>query len=187
MRGWQQKTALAYALPSYDRATGVSLLDRERPCSGDRAVGRSESDCADWRAVHDRNGTGATGQRDRALCANIPYSIGQSSYWKAVSTAGCAGLRPYRPEERVYELGVHLRPKFWGQGLATEAGHAVIARGFDDLRGEALFAGRNPANHLSERFLLKLGFVYTHDESYPPTGLMHPSYILRKATRPTGA
>ncbi|MGA9890619.1 MAG: GNAT family N-acetyltransferase, partial [Candidatus Acidiferrales bacterium] len=23
--------------------------------------------------------------------------------------AGCAGLRPYRPAERIYELGVHLR------------------------------------------------------------------------------
>jgi [ribosomal protein S5]-alanine N-acetyltransferase len=100
--------------------------------------------------------------------------------------SGCAGLRPYRVEERVYELGVHLRPQFWGQGLATEAGRAVIAHGFDDLRAEALFAGHNPANYMSQRLLLKLGFVYTHDEFYPPTGLRHPSYILRKATRPRG-
>jgi ribosomal-protein-alanine N-acetyltransferase len=99
--------------------------------------------------------------------------------------AGCAGLRPYRVEKRVYELGVHLRPKFWGQGLATEAGHAVIAHGFDDLGAEALFAGHNPANHTSRKLLLKLGFVYTHDEFHPPTGLMHPSYILRKPERPT--
>jgi [ribosomal protein S5]-alanine N-acetyltransferase len=100
--------------------------------------------------------------------------------------AGCAGLRSYRVEERVYELGLHLRSKFWWQGFATEAGHAVIAHGFDDLRAEALFAGHNPANHMSRRLLLKLEFVYTRDELYPPTGLMHPSYILRKATRPGG-
>jgi ribosomal-protein-alanine N-acetyltransferase len=30
---------------------------------------------------------------------------------------GCAGLRPYRVEDRVYELGVHLRPAFWSRGL----------------------------------------------------------------------
>src|SRR5262249_43422684 len=30
---------------------------------------------------------------------------------------GCAGVRPYRMEERVYELGVHLRREFWGRGL----------------------------------------------------------------------
>jgi RimJ/RimL family protein N-acetyltransferase len=98
--------------------------------------------------------------------------------------AGCAGLRPYRPQERIYELGVHLRPKFWGEGLATEAGRAVIAYSFDDLNAEALFAGHNPRNDMSKRFLLKLGFIYTHDEFYPPTGLMHPSYILRNEARP---
>jgi [ribosomal protein S5]-alanine N-acetyltransferase len=94
--------------------------------------------------------------------------------------AGCAGLRPYRIEERLYELGVHLRPRFWGRGLATEAGRAVIGYAFDDLRAEAVFAGHHPANHLSRALLLRLGFVYTHDEYYPPTSLMHPSYILRK-------
>ncbi|HUJ33538.1 MAG TPA: GNAT family N-acetyltransferase, partial [Candidatus Acidoferrum sp.] len=39
---------------------------------------------------------------------------------------GCAGLRPYRVEERVFELGFHLRRAFWGQGLATEAARAAI-------------------------------------------------------------
>jgi RimJ/RimL family protein N-acetyltransferase len=101
--------------------------------------------------------------------------------------AGCAGLRPYRVEEQVYEFGVHLRPKFWGQRLATEAGNAVIAHGFDALGANAIFAGHNPANHVSKGLLLKLGFVYTHDEFYPPTGLLHPSYILRKGTSPGGA
>jgi hypothetical protein len=27
---------------------------------------------------------------------------------------------------------------------------------------------------------MKLGFVYTHDELDPPTGLVHPSYLLAK-------
>jgi [ribosomal protein S5]-alanine N-acetyltransferase len=98
---------------------------------------------------------------------------------------GCAGLRPYRVEERVYELGFHLRRAFGGQGLAAEAARAVIDYAFGTLGVKALFAGHHPANEASQRLLLKLGFVRTHDELYPPTGLMHPSYLLRRNPTPT--
>lgn len=91
---------------------------------------------------------------------------------------GCCGLRPYRPAERLYELGVHLRPAFWGRGLATETARAVITYAFGPLGLPALFAGHNPNNHASSGLLRKLGFRHTHDEYYPPTGLMHPSYLL---------
>jgi [ribosomal protein S5]-alanine N-acetyltransferase len=94
--------------------------------------------------------------------------------------AGCAGLRPHGIERGVYELGVHLRREFWRQGLAHEASGAVIDYAFGTLGAKALFAGHHPANHSSQRLLRKLGFVYTHEELYPPTGLMHPSYLLRK-------
>lgn len=39
---------------------------------------------------------------------------------------GCTGIRPYRIEDLVYELGVHLRQPYWDQGLAEEAARAVI-------------------------------------------------------------
>jgi [ribosomal protein S5]-alanine N-acetyltransferase len=94
--------------------------------------------------------------------------------------AGCAGLRPYRIEDRVYEIGGHIRREFWRQGLAEEAMRVLIDYAFDTLGVNALFAGHNPANEASRNLLAKLGFVYTHDELYPPTGLMHPSYLLRK-------
>ena len=93
---------------------------------------------------------------------------------------GCAGLRPYRTEQRVYELGVHLRRAFWRRGLSTEAARAVIDYGFETLGADALFAGHHPANQASRQLLLKLGFVHTHEELYPPTGRMHPSYLLRR-------
>jgi ribosomal-protein-alanine N-acetyltransferase len=93
---------------------------------------------------------------------------------------GCAGLRPYRVEERVYEFGVHLRPAFWGRGLAKEAARTVIDYGFGTLNAEALFAGHHPSNEASRRLLLNLGFVRTHEELYAPTGLMHASYRIRK-------
>jgi len=93
---------------------------------------------------------------------------------------GCAGLKPYGKQERVHELGFHLRPDFWGQGLATEAARAIIGYGFGTLGAEALFAGHHPLNEASRRVLLKLGFIYRGTELYPPTGLMHPIYRLGK-------
>jgi len=93
---------------------------------------------------------------------------------------GCAGLRPYRIEEQVYEFGVHLRPMFWRRGLAKEAGCAVIDYAFRKLNAKALFAGHHPSNEASRQLLLRLGFIYTHEERYPPTGLMNPSYLLRR-------
>lgn len=92
--------------------------------------------------------------------------------------AGCCGLRPYKIEERIPELGFHFLPAHWGQGIAPEAGRVVISHAFDTLGAQALFAGHHPDNAASARVLEKLGFHYTHHEIYPPTGEMHPSYLL---------
>jgi [ribosomal protein S5]-alanine N-acetyltransferase len=54
----------------------------------------------------------------------------------------------------------------------------VMRYAFHPLGVKALFAGHNPGNAASRRVLEKLGFRYTHDEYYPPTGLDHPSYLL---------
>lgn len=43
----------------------------------------------------------------------------------------------------------------------------------------ALIAGHHPENHASRRTLQRLGFRYTHDELYPPTGQMEPCYLLK--------
>jgi RimJ/RimL family protein N-acetyltransferase len=91
---------------------------------------------------------------------------------------GCCGLRPYDPSRAILEIGFHLRTKYWGQGMSTESGRAVIAHAFDRLGVAGLFAGHNPKNQVSKRVLEKLGFRYTHDEYYAPTGLQHPSYLL---------
>jgi len=91
---------------------------------------------------------------------------------------GCAGVRPYKPEARILELGFHLRPAYWGKGLAFEASQAIIELAFAELGAAALFAGHHPSNAASKRVLEKLGFRFTHEELYPPTGLMNPSYLL---------
>ena len=91
---------------------------------------------------------------------------------------GCCGLRPYDLPAKVLELGVHLRSSCWALGYATEGARAVIDYAFGTLGVQRLFAGHNPKNEASRRLLAKLGFRHTHDELYPPTGLLHPSYML---------
>lgn len=103
-------------------------------------------------------------------------------YWPIFHLAtgdflGCCGLRPHGINE--YEIGFHLRPGFWGQGYAAEAAEAVIHYAFTHLKAEKLFAGHNPKNTASQKVLRRLGFTYTGDEFYAPTGLYHPSYELR--------
>jgi RimJ/RimL family protein N-acetyltransferase len=108
------------------------------------------------------------------------------SYWPIFrredgAHVGCCGLRPYRAEEGVHELGFHLRPAFWRQGLAHEAGVAVRDHALYTLRTRGLFAGHHPENAASGAVLRKLGFRYMHDELYPPTGLLHRWYLLTPA------
>jgi RimJ/RimL family protein N-acetyltransferase len=92
---------------------------------------------------------------------------------------GCCGLRPHDEAKRILEIGFHIRSAYWGQGYATEAARAVMGYAFGTLGATALFAGHNPKNVVSRHVLEQLGFRYTHDEFYPPTGLQHPSYLLR--------
>jgi len=93
---------------------------------------------------------------------------------------GCCGLRPYDSENNILELGIHLKDKFWGKGFAKEACSAVIEYAFANLKVNAIFAGHNPKNLASANLLKNLGFIYTDDEYYEPTGLYHPSYLLKK-------
>ena len=89
---------------------------------------------------------------------------------------GCCGLR--QRAEGVVELGFYILPAYWRAGYASEAAGAVIEHAFGALGVTWLFAGHHPDNAPSRRTLEKLGFRYTHDEVYAPTGLTHPSYEL---------
>jgi RimJ/RimL family protein N-acetyltransferase len=93
---------------------------------------------------------------------------------------GCCGLRPRDAAARIFELGFHLRPEHWGKGLSTEAARSAIRFAFEVLDASALFAGHHPENADSRRVLERLGFKWTHDEHYAPTGRMHPSYVLTR-------
>jgi [ribosomal protein S5]-alanine N-acetyltransferase len=111
------------------------------------------------------------------------YNNANIQYWpiyflETNQNVGCCGLRPYDSENNIFEIGIHLKENYWGKGLAREACSAVIEYAFNTLGVSALFAGHNPKNTASAQLLKKLGFTYTHDEFYPPTGLLHPSYLM---------
>jgi RimJ/RimL family protein N-acetyltransferase len=91
----------------------------------------------------------------------------------------CQLLRPYKSEEGICELGFHFRPQHWGQGVAVEAARAVIHHASESLKARALFAGHHPDNQASARVLEKLGFEFTHEEIYAPTGKTHRCHILK--------
>lgn len=96
---------------------------------------------------------------------------------------GCCGLKPRQPEQRIYEIGAHLCRPYWGMGLAEEAARAVARYTFETLEASELFAGHHPDNAASRRLLEKAGFTYTHDELYPPTGQMHPGYVMKRPSQ----
>ena len=96
---------------------------------------------------------------------------------------GCCGLRPREKEPRTPELGVHVVSRYWRHGYAFESASRVIEYAFSLDGTDALFAGHNPCNAASRGLLTRLGFEYTHEEFYAPTGLRHPSYLLTRQAR----
>lgn len=104
-------------------------------------------------------------------------------YWPIFELAadeliGCCGIRPFKTDPHSYELGFHLRKKYWGRGYASEAARAAINYSFDVLKADKLYAGHHPQNKASEKLLMRLGFQYIGLNFYEPTGLYHPSYEL---------
>ncbi|HMD40246.1 MAG TPA: GNAT family N-acetyltransferase [Candidatus Acidoferrum sp.] len=98
---------------------------------------------------------------------------------------GCCGLRPYGTDAGIPELGFHLRPKYWGQGLAVEAARAVIRYAFDMIGAKGLTAGHHPENANSKKVMAKLGFQYTHDEFFPALNMDIPYYLLERSQQAT--
>lgn len=67
---------------------------------------------------------------------------------------GWAGL-VWRADEEVVELLYGFARQFWGQGLASEAAHAII----DSSQAPSIDATIDPSNAASRRILDKLGFT----------------------------
>lgn len=61
------------------------------------------------------------------------------------------------------DLGYSLLPRWWGKGLATEAGRALIREAFTELGAELVVAVMMPRNIRSVRVAERLGFLYERD------------------------
>lgn len=130
--------------------------------------------------------SGTFTQRDIRKRLEVEISNGERfsiQYWPIFELTsgeliGCYGLRPFKSETGMYEMGFHLRSKYWGKGYAFEAGKEVINYSFSVLKAIKLYAGHHPENINSEKLLKKLGFQYIGKNFYEPTGLFHPSYEL---------
>jgi [ribosomal protein S5]-alanine N-acetyltransferase len=106
------------------------------------------------------------------------------SYWPIFHLirgehVGCAGLRPFHDEPRVYELGVHIAPKFWGGRYGEEAARTVIEYAFGTVGALELTAGHGPENMNSKDLLERLGFAFSHEEPWGAQNRMHPFYRLK--------
>ena len=71
---------------------------------------------------------------------------------------GGIGFGPMPGRVGVREFGYWIARPYWGRGLATEAGRALIANARDTLRLKRLDAGHFLDNPASGRVLEKLGF-----------------------------
>ena len=77
------------------------------------------------------------------------------------------------------ELGYWLARPLWGRGYTPEAGRALLAHAFDDLRLERVWAGHYEGNLQSRRVLEKLGLteVRTRDAG----GSLEPVLCVTRA------
>lgn len=76
---------------------------------------------------------------------------------------GRCGLYPFRLDDGVLvqneaSIAFYLDRRYWGRGLATEAGQALVELGFRDLDLTRIHAGINTENRASLRVVEKLGF-----------------------------
>jgi ribosomal-protein-alanine N-acetyltransferase len=76
---------------------------------------------------------------------------------------GRSGLYPFRTDEHIVvpseaSIAFYLDRRYWGRGLATEVGRALIDYGFHTLGLSRIHAGVNAENAASCRVVEKLGF-----------------------------
>ncbi len=72
---------------------------------------------------------------------------------------GWAGLA-YLPEFDEIDLGYRFLPKYWGSGIATEASHAILTYGFDQLELKKIVAIAMKENKASIRVMEKIGMEF---------------------------
>nr|WP_054757748.1 GNAT family N-acetyltransferase [Liquorilactobacillus satsumensis] len=132
-----------------------------------------------------KNGAFSPAEIKQRLATEIKsMELHNVQYWPLFLKAtnefvGVCGLR-MEGTTGSYELGYHLLPAFWGQGIGTEVARRVVNYAFEELNAVKLVARHHPENQGSKKIILKLGFVFKGFQYYQPTGLQHPHYELTR-------
>jgi RimJ/RimL family protein N-acetyltransferase len=79
---------------------------------------------------------------------------------RAGGWAGDADQGPDGEAPTAYELGYRLRPRWWGQGLATEGAAALVAHAFEDLGASCVWGQTMTVNTGSRRVMERCGLRY---------------------------
>ena len=148
------KRLIAFPLSRLDREE-VRLMDRDPQIMATLGGVRSEAESERWLRENlehwERHGFGIWVFRD-ATTAEV---------------AGRAGLRRVEVEGAAeVELGYVLASKFWGQGLATEMGTAILERGLPSIAMDRVIALIEASNVRSLRVAGKLGFYFERNANW---------------------
>ena len=119
-----------------------------------------------------------------------PHAPGpQYGFWAAVlredpaTAAGWFHLRPERVPPGDMELGYRLRRGFWGRGLATEGGRALVTAALGEWGLPVVVANTLEVNRASRRVMEKCGLRWERDFVYPESLLPGSSEVQRRAVR----
>ncbi len=92
---------------------------------------------------------------------------------------GDCGVIPQQvEEERLYEIGYHLRQDHWHHGLATEAAVACRDWAFTHLKTDRLISLIRPENLPSRRVAERIGMTFWKEVKW--RGLQHCVYSIKK-------
>jgi RimJ/RimL family protein N-acetyltransferase len=97
---------------------------------------------------------------------------------------GLIGLCHLSPSEEtgLTQIGWRLHTSAWGQGVATEAARAVLARALGPIELPVIVALIHPANHASIRVAEKIGM--TPAGVVPYRGVLQTLYRVERAHEP---
>jgi RimJ/RimL family protein N-acetyltransferase/pimeloyl-ACP methyl ester carboxylesterase len=169
-----ERAVLPGAGHSLPRAPGyndvlVSFVERAATLGTERLVlrppTRAERDelRAQWLdEANERVPPGTPLAQVQAWIDGVPLVVRERESGELVGDAGLF----FAEEHAAWELAYGFRRDVWGRGYATEAAHALVARGFERWRLPRIVADVDPANAASVRVLEKCGFVRAGGE--PP-------------------
>lgn len=73
---------------------------------------------------------------------------------------GTGGNHAWDRNDRRMDIGYNILSKYWGNGYATEATHAIIKWSFENMNLHRIQADCTDGNIASERVMLKCGFKF---------------------------